>query len=408
MPAAEHAGAARALAELRVVDLSEGTAGAYCTRLLAGLGARVTRVERPGTGDRSLRGAGPFPGDVPHLETSGAHLHLNAGKRGVTLDAGSRTGAALLGRLLGASDVLVAGPDATPHLRLDEIATRFPDLVIATLTPFGTSGPRAGWRATEIVAMALGGYMSLNGDPDQEPLKVYGDQSAFQAGAHAAFGVMAALRARDHTAGSGQHVDVAAAEASLFLTAGALQRHALMGRPQVRAGARPAGFAPNRLYPSTVRPCADGYVHVHCHNRFHDLVSVLMQEPRLAAPEILAEPLGHADEIDAYMDGWLATRTRAAATAEAQELRVPMAAVLDPGEVVEDRLGQLTARRFFVDVEHPVAGRLCQPGAPVRMSATPWRTTRAPLLGEHNAEVFCGELGLSARELAALAAAGVV
>jgi formyl-CoA transferase len=254
--------------------------------------------------------------------------------------------------------------------------------------------------------MAAGGYLSLNGDPDRPPLKPYGEQSAYQAGLHAALGTLAALRARDHA--GGQHVDVAQAEAAGFLLAGALQRFALMGRPQVRNGPRPASFAPNRLYPSTIRPCADGYVHVHCHNRFPDLISVLMQEPRLAAPDVLAEPLGHADEIDALMDGWLATRDRATAVGEAQELRIPITEVFTPAEVLADVDGHHGARGFFVDVEHPAAGMVRQPGAPVVMRDTPWRIARAPLLGEQNVDIYCGELGVTLRQLGVLRAAGVV
>jgi crotonobetainyl-CoA:carnitine CoA-transferase CaiB-like acyl-CoA transferase len=391
---------------VRIIDASSGVAGGYCTRLLAGLGADVLKIERPGRGD-SLRRASPFPRDAPHRETSAQHLHLNAGKRSITLDAGSRTGAALLRRLLEGADALICdGSDAHPSVALDALRGPYPRLIVATVTPFGADGPLAGWRATEIVSMAAGGYLWLNGDPDRAPVKPYGDQAHYQAGLHAALGVVAALHAREANAGGGQHVDVSMQEAAGFLTAGALQRETLMRRPQVRAGPRPAGFAANRLYPSTVRPCADGHVHVHCHNRFPDLVSVLMQEPRLAAPDVLAEPLGHADEIDALMDVWLAKRTRADAVAEAQELRVPMAEVLDPSEVV--RHPHLRERGFFVTVEHPVAGKVTQPGAPMVMGATPWRSGRAPLLGEHNVDVYYGELGLSPRELARLAAAGVV
>lgn len=397
---------ASALDGLRIIDASSGVAGGYCTRLLAGLGADVLKVERPHAGD-TVRRAGPFPGDVPHRETSAQHLHLNAAKRSITLNVRSASGASLLRRLLERADVYVCDAgDVHSSLAIDVLREAYPQLVVATVTPFGVDGPYAHWGATDIVAMAAGGYLWLNGDPDREPVKPYGDQAQHQAGVHAALGVVAALHGRDDGRADGQHVDVSMQEAAGFLTAGALQRETLMRRPQMRAGPRPAGFAANRLYPSTVRPCADGHVHVHCHNRFPDLISVLMQEPRLAAPDVLAEPLGHADEIDALMDAWLAKRTRAEAVTEAQELRVPMAEVLDPSEVVTHP--HLRERGFFVEMEHPVAGRVTQPGAPIVLGATRWHAARAPLLGEHNADVYCGELGLTRRDLARLAAAGVV
>jgi crotonobetainyl-CoA:carnitine CoA-transferase CaiB-like acyl-CoA transferase len=396
---------AGALGGLRVIDCSQGVAGGYCTRLLAGLGADVIKVEQPRTGD-VLRRAGPFPGDVPHIEMSALHLHLNAAKHSITLDVASSTGASLLDRLLATADVLLVGDDRGTPLPLDPdaIAVAHPSIVVATVAPFAPGDTR---RSTEIVSMAASGYLSLNGDPDRAPVKVYGDQSAYQGGLHAALGIMAALASRD-ASGAGQRVDASITDAVGFLHAGALQRWAQLGRPQVRAGARPAGFSAERLYPSTVRPCADGHVHVHCHNRFHDLLAVLMETPRLADPDVLATPLGHADEIDALMDRWLASRTRLGAVADAQDLRIPMTEVLTPGEVMRDVHGQHEARGFLAAVTHPVAGELRQPGAPIRMMATPWRVARAPLLGEHNVEILCGELGLSTRDLAALAAAGVV
>lgn len=393
-----------ALDGLRVIDCSSGIAGGYCTRLLAGLGADVVKVEHPFAGD-ALRRSGPFPRDVPHREMSALHLHLNAAKRSITLDVATRSGRALLARLCAGADVLLAGDDrAAPPFDVDAIAAENPRLVAACVAPFARGDAR---RSSEIVSMAASGYLSLNGDPDRTPVKPYGEQAAYQGGLHAAIGVVAALAAREAD-GAGQRVDASIADAAGFLHAGALQRQQLMQRPQVRAGARPAGFGPDRLYPSTVRPCADGHVHVHCHNRFHDLISVLMQEPRLSEPDVLATPLGHADEIDALMDRWLAQRTRFGAVAEAQELRIPMTEVLSPAEVVADIHGQHAARGFFANVPHPVADDVPQPGAPMLLDATPWRIARAPLLGEHNDAVYAGELGLSRRDLALLSAAGVV
>lgn len=393
-----------ALDGLRVIDCSSGVAGGYCTRLLAGLGADVIKVEHPATGD-TLRRSGPFPGDIPHRETSAVHLHLNAAKRSITLDITTHTGRALLVRLCASADVLLAGDDRGASARgLDAIAAAHPQLIVAAVAPFAPGDAR---RSSEIVSLAASGYLSLNGDADRAPVKPYGDQAAHQGGLHAAIGMLAALAAREAD-GDGQRVDASIADAAGFLHAGALQRQQLMRRPQVRAGARPAGFGPDRLYPSTVRPCADGHVHVHCHNRFHDLISVLMQEPRLAEPDVLEAPLGHADEIDALMDRWLAPRTRFEAVAEAQELRTPMTEVLSPAEVIADVHGQHAARGFFATVAHPVAGDVLQPGAPVCMDATPWRIAPAPLLGEHNDDVYRGELGLSRRDLALLCAAGVV
>lgn len=401
----------QALGDLRVLDLSQGVSGGYCTRLLAGLGAQVIKVEPPGRGD-ALRRMGPFLHDAPHAETGALHLHLNAGKRSISLNLTSASGRRLLRRLLPDADVLVEsflpGYLAELGLAYDELARLNPRLVLTSITPFGQKGPYASYRGAEIVIYALGGYMMLTGDPDREPLKAYGHQAEYQAGLQAAVGTLTALAARDGAFGRGQQVDVAATEAVAFLLGGPPQVYHFFGEEWRRNGARLVGFGPNYLYPSTIRPCRGGYVHVHSNNRYPELLAALLDEPPLCEPEILASLMGHADEIDDSTDRWLASRDKWQAVEEAQALRLPFTEVLDPGEVMEDRLGQHRARSFFEDVEHPAAGRVRQPGAPVRMSETPWRVARAPLLGEHNEEVYCGRLGLSRADLVRLRQAGVI
>jgi crotonobetainyl-CoA:carnitine CoA-transferase CaiB-like acyl-CoA transferase len=396
-----------ALAGMRVVDASGGTGGGYCTKLLAGLGADVIKIEPPVVGD-VLRRAGPFLADVPHVETSAPHLHLATGKRSITLDIRTPSGTALIDRLLATADVLVLdGRAPAPELAPDRVLARFPNLIVTSITPHGAGGPAANVRTTDIVAMALSGYLAMTGDRDREPVKPYGAQSEYQAGLHAALGVLAALTAHDSV--GGQHVDASSVEAAAFLTGGAVARAVAFERESVRNGTRPVGLPPEYLYPSVVRPCAGGgYIYVHRHNRFPDLLAALMQEPRLAAPELLASPLGYADETDALIDRWLSSRDKWRAVAEAQELRVPFTEVLDPGEVMADRLGQHTARGFFAPAGPTIAGSIRQPGAPVHMSATPWSIARAPLHGEHNVAVYCDELGLSHRDLSRLSAAGVI
>jgi crotonobetainyl-CoA:carnitine CoA-transferase CaiB-like acyl-CoA transferase len=401
-----------ALSGLTVLELAEGVSGAYCGKLLAGLGADVTKIERPARGAR-LRKAGPFPNDRPHIETGALHLHLDSGKRSLTLDLHSPTGRRLLRRLTAKADVLISSITvaALESLGLDHerLSAENDPLVLTTVTPRGASGPRSTTHATEIVIYALGGYLMLTGDPDKEPLKAYGHQGEYQAGLQAAAGTLVALTARDHAGfGRGQHVDVAATEAVAFLLGGPPLDYYFFGREWRRNGTRLSGFPDNYLYPSTIRPCKDGYVHVHGHNRFPELLATLMHEPRLAEPDLLAAMFGHADEIDAIMDRWLAMRTRAEAVEQAQELRLPFAAVLDPSEAVEDAAGVHAAREFFVEIEHPVAGRAKQPGPPIRFADSPWETRPAPLLGEHNEEIYCGMLGLSRRELVRLRQAGVV
>ena len=366
---------AGALDGIRVVELATGVSGPYCGKLLAGLGADVLKLEPP-TGDQS-RTDGPFPGDVPHPEKSGLFLHLNTGKRG-----GLFTNVGAVHRALIEADVLILDRDAQAQMALggitlDRLRHGHPALVITVVTPFGLNGPYADYLGGELVTYALGGYMMLTGSTDREPIKSYGSLIGYEAGAQAALGTLAAIFARERT-GEGQVVDVSAMEAATFMLGAVEQSAHFYGRIARRNGTRLLGFPAEHSYPSTIRPCKDGFVHCHSNNRHLDLLGVMIPHPRLQAPDLLATMMGHADEIDAIMDEWLVERTRAEIVTTAQELRLPFTEVRSPGEVMADPHN--AARGSFVTVNHPGAGPLLQPGAPIRMSATPWVTGPAPTL----------------------------
>lgn len=397
-----------ALAGTRVIELAGGVSGPYCGKLLAGLGASVLKVEPP-SGDPSRR-EGPFPGDIPDPEKSGLFLHLNTGKQSVTLDLEREEGRTLFSRLLHETpyDVLILGHrhDELAALGLDIEALRreFPAMVIVDVTSFGLTGPKSDWRGRELVVYAASGYMTLTGSADREPVKAYGSIIEYQAGAQAALGVLAALFARDFT-GEGQVVDVSAMEAGTFLLGGVEQPAYFFDMVIKRNGTRLLGFAPQHSYPSTIRPCHDGYVHCHSNNRNLDLLGVLIPNPRLLEPEVLGALMGHADEIDAIMDEWLADKDRRDVVAAAQELRLPFTEVMEPGEVMADPHHQ--SRESFVTIQHPGAGPVLQPGAPFRMDDSPWQTAPAPTLGESNAAVL-GPLAGATADVARLRAQEVV
>lgn len=376
---------ARALQGIRVVEVAEGVPGPYCGKLLAGLGADVVKIEPP-AGDRA-RYEGPFPGDQPDPERSGLFLHLNTGKRSVRLDLTVAGEAARFHELATGADVLILGQRRSElegtDLDIAALRERHPRLVVTAVTTFGLSGPYAEYLGGELVAYALSGYMMLTGLPDREPIKAYGNLIEYQAGAHAALGTMAALFAREST-GAGQLVDVSAMEAGTFLLGGVEQTAYFTGRVIRRNGTRLLGTIPEHPYPSTIRPCADGYVHAHSNNRHRDLLGHMVGHPRLLEPALLAEMTGHADEIDAILDEWLRDKTRREVVELAQAMRLPFTEVFEPGEVMTDP--KHLERESFVEVDHPGAGRLRQPGAPVRMPATPWQTGPAPMLGQHNAD----------------------
>ena len=393
------------LEDLRVLDLATGPFG-YTGKLLAGFGADVIKVEPP-SGD-PVRARPPFVNDEPGPDRSLRHLHLNSGKRSCTVDIDRPEGQALLRRMVREADVLIEsyapGQLAARGLSYDDLIEERPDLVMASITFFGQDGPYAERPGSEILAQALGGYLHLNGDPDREPVKPYDDLVSMHAALHAATAVVTGIVHRDAT-GEGDHFDVAVYEAAMFLLGTPLQFFALDGRVLKRNGVRLLNREAQLPYPSTTRPCKDGWVHVHHSYSHPDLLAVLMEDPALN--ELMdAGPRGNSDAMDEHMDRWLANHDKFDAVRRAQELRLPFTEVLTPAEVLDDP--QLAERSYFADIEHPGLGPTLQLGPAVRLSETPWRSARAPLLGEHSDEVLTELLGLSAAERAALRASGTI
>ena len=361
-----------ALDGLRIVELSETPAAAYAGRLLGGMGAEVVLVEPPGGSSlrRSPQGA--------------AHLHLNRRKRSLRLELGTAAGRRLFRALLAEADALISDIDRADYakrgLEPDALHGTHPDLQICTITPYGWRGPKADWRATELTAYAAGGYLRITGDPEREPVKAWGEQAHLQAGLHAVLGLLTALHARDAECARGQHVDTAICEAVAFLLGGGYQNAWFHDHEPKRNGPRLVGFGPGQLYPSTIRPCADGWVHAHCNNRYPEQMAVLFDEPRLAEPEMLASLMGRADEVDALMAPLLERLPRREVVRRAQELRLPFTEVLRPSEVLADADGHHAARDFFRDVALPDGGTALAPGPAVRFGATPWLDGEAPRL----------------------------
>jgi crotonobetainyl-CoA:carnitine CoA-transferase CaiB-like acyl-CoA transferase len=392
------------LEDVRIIDLTTGSWN-YAGRLLAGLGAEVVKVEPP-EGDPVRRWA-PFSGDLPHAETGAHHLHLDGGKRSVALSLDDEEGRAVFRSLVRSADVVLEsfapGYLAARGLAYDDLAAERPGLVMASVTHFGQDGPYASFAGSEIVDCALGGYLGLTGDPDREPVKPYGDLVIQHAALHAAAAVVAGLHHRD-TTGEGDHFDVAAIDAATYLLGGPAQTYFFDGDVPRRAGTRLLFTNPQYSYPSTIRPCKDGYVHAHSNNRNADLLAVLM--PGVGLETLLDRPMGNADAIDACMDRWLAQYDKFEVVRMAQAIDLPFTEVLTPEEILNDP--HLEARGFLVDVEHPVAPPMRVPGPAIRMTETPWRTERAPLLGEDTDDVLRDVLGLDDEALRSLRARGVV
>jgi crotonobetainyl-CoA:carnitine CoA-transferase CaiB-like acyl-CoA transferase len=392
-----------ALSDLRVVELAQGIAGPYCGKLFADLGAEVIKVE-PLDGDLSRR-LGPFPDDDPDPETSGLYLHLNTGKKSVTLDVAVTSGLVVLKKLLAKTDVLIAGKGilSVPGLAYEDLSAAFPRLVYVSITPFGTTGPYSGYHGNSLTAMAMSSIMYNTGEPDREPLTTGGTPADYIAGIHAWIGAQAAIEQRERD-GVGEHVDVSLAEAAACADEYNSAMYAFQGAIRRRYYSRHV-FG----YPMDIMACQDGHVVVvpgatgfpqrgMTAEGSVSPMSLLMGNPELDKHPLFQsaqERMCRWQEVDELLTPWLATTTAKEIVELAQALRMPFAFVPSVKDLLDDE--HLAARGFFRTVEHPKAGELPYCGPPFRMSETPPRIERAPLRGEHNAAVL-GKLGYSKDE----------
>ncbi len=382
-----------ALSTIKVLEATTSVAGAYCGKLLAGCGAEVVKIEKPGAGD-PIRGYGPFPGDAPHQEKSGLFLHLNTGKKGITLDLQTQASATIFKDLARNVDVVLEDfqPGLLEGLGLgyETLSNLNPRLVMTSVTSFGQTGPYRDLKTTELTTFALSGYMDLTGTPDREPLKTWGFLGNYTGGVCAALGTMSGLEARDLT-GIGQHIDASVFESMLILLGMPPFEYKYSGEVQKRAGNDAPGTDVSHMV-SKLLPCRNGYVQFHTPPP--GMLQLLTGDPRLEEPDLSRE------EYDKLFLSWLMERDKEEIAARGQELRIAFVEVPDPGELVRDP--QHEARGMFCEVDHPVAGSLSHPGAPFLMSETPWKTERAPLLGEHNEQVYRDELKYSSDQLVRL------
>jgi crotonobetainyl-CoA:carnitine CoA-transferase CaiB-like acyl-CoA transferase len=390
---------------LRVLELGSRVAAPYCAKLLADLGADVVKVEPPGTGDPARR-LGPFPGDVPHPERSGLFLYLNTSKRSVTLDLETRAGRELLRRLIARADLLIEDRAAGELERLEldypRLEAQNPLLVVASVTPFGATGPYRDYRSYALNLYHASGqtwFSYAQEDEEERPApKAGGYVAEYDAGLTAALGAMAAVLGRA-TTGRGQHVEVSKQEALMCLERVDIGRFTNDPTPM-----------PFRGSVGGMMRAKDGYfiiTPVEKH-QWQGLIRA-MGNPDWAQADWCQDELGrqqHRDEIRSRIEAWSMGLTRDEIYHRLQAEGTPVGPVRDAAEV--EAWEQAQARGFFRELDHPEAGPQLYPTAPHQSHVMRWAGRPAPLLGQHNEEVYRGELGLAPQELARLAAAGVI
>lgn len=409
------------LSPYRVLDLTDEK-GLLCGKILGDMGADVIKIEKPG-GD-TARNIGPFYHDEPDPEKSLFWFSLNTSKRGITLNIETSDGQEILKRLIKTADFVIESfsPGYLDRLGIGyrEMEELKPGIILVSITPFGQYGPYKDYKYSDIVSWAMSGEMSGWGDTDRPPVRISNSpQSCLNAGADAAIGALVALYERGNS-GEGQHVDVSIQE-SMSLLDGDNRNpfwvHLGMARKRGDTEMPNANHTATRLF-----PCKDGWV-----SWSHGGASVLgpslplvrwMQEEGMSTefldnfdwkrPDFMSIPQEEMDKIDEPTARFFMTKTKAELLEGAINKGVMMYPVATTADMLEDK--QLAARNFWVDVEHPELGTtITYPGAFGLCSETPpVISRRAPLIGEHNLEIYQGELGISRENLTALKQAGVI
>ena len=396
-----------ALSGMTVLEDGGGIAASYAGKLLADLGADVIKVEPP-QGDL-VRRKPPFPADAPHRERSGLHLFLDTNKRSLRLDLESAAGRRLYRDLAHSCGTVITSRHIADQRRLgldwETLSSDSQKFNQVTITVFGIETQREDWQSESLIASLASGISYRIGDPDREPLGLPYDAPQYQGGIHAAISALL-LRRATREDGLGQHAWLSIVDILSNVMAGAgVAPFVFTGQSRPRAGTHM-----NAFYPWQVTPVKDGYYEVitmvdRQWNRFMEL----MGDPDWQHDERLQNrwlAFQHTDEIDAFWHPWMKERTKAELMEVFGENHISFQPVHTIGEVAESE--HLAARDFWTEVEHPQFDQPVKlPGAPYKLSDSPWTIQRRPpLLGEQTTEVLA-TLGITHSEQARLRRAGI-
>ena len=395
------------LKRIQVLDLADEKAS-FCSKLLADLGARVIKIEKPG-GDPS-RKIGPFMGDSPHAERSLFFNYNNMNKMGITLNLECEEGREIFLRLLKRADIVVETflPGYLKEIGLgyDALSEKNPKLIWVSVTGFGESGPRRQYKSCDLVASAYGGQMYVSGSPSTPPLKAFGEQSYYTASLFAVIGALLALRKRVRS-GRGEHIDISLQESVASTLDHIMVRYFYEQVTPKRQG---------NLYWNNsfcILPCKDSYILISLFQQWETLVEWMDSEGM--AEDLRDEKykeeeyrLRHLDHIIEVLQRWAGTHATDELFELGQLMRFPWAPVYSPKKVLGNP--QSKARGFFVNVDHSeIRTTFRYPGSPYQFSQfSPNQWKRAPLIGEDNIRIYKEELGLSGEELQRLSSMNAI
>ena len=399
----------KALDDIRVIDLTQFEAGTSCTESLAWMGADVIKVEQPGSGDPGRRSRS----DLPDAD-SYYFILLNANKRSVTLNLKSEKGKGYFLEMVKQGDVVAEnlGPGTLERLGLgyDTLKAANPKIILARIKGFGTYGPYADYKSFDMIAQATGGAMAFTGTPDGPPMKpgvTIGDTGA---GIHAALGIMAALWQRERT-GHGQVLEVAMQDAVVNFSRVKMREYYETGKNPGRTGSAVARTAPGDIFPCKPGG-ADDYVFIYCQpirSHMWDALLLLLGRDDLIDHPDWSNPVWRGENkqtVDKMVSNWTMQRDKHEVMRIVGGGGIPCGAVMNAEDIHNDP--HLLERGMITTMDHPERGKFKMPGFPVQLSDSPVDMEPAPLLGQHNAEVYKELLGLTADDLVRLEQEAVI
>jgi len=387
---------------VRVLDLSWVLAGPFATMVLNDLGAEVIKVEQPGRGDIA-RGNGPFIDGL-----SSYFLSLNRGKKSITLDLAHKEGKDIFLKLVGQADVVVENfiPGTMKRLGLDYDVLRQhnPRLIYAACSGFGQTGPYAQKPAFDVIIQAMGGVMSITGEPGGPPVRPGASIGDIAAGLFLCIGIVAALQERTRS-GQGQMVDIGMLDCQVAILENAFARYFATGETPGPLGTRHPVFTPFQVFPTK-----DSYVAVAITGEQWPLFCAtverldIMDDPQFADGYLRTQ---HYDELEPILNQAFETKTTQEWLTEFEAVGIPCGPVNTVDRVAGDP--QIAARQMIVELFHHRAGPLRVTNTPIKLSRTPGLVDRpSPELGEHTEEVLNTLLGLGQEQILSLRQSGVI
>ena len=398
---------------IKVIEVGNKISTAYCCKMLADQGADVVKIEDPSSGEMNRREK-----VLPSEGESGClFAYVNCNKFGVTLNLEKEGGQKTLDDLVRQADILVEGysPQTAKGLGLDytRLSRINPNLVVASITPFGQTGPYCEYNAYAINISAAGASSLCIGEPGRTPLPLPLSQVHFQSAAMAATAILGAILARDFT-GRGQHIDISEAEVWItHFTGHAVIAYVFHSRRRIRSGHKTQALFPNGIF-----HCKDGYISLITMRgeQWKAFLKIIGEgqipdwyasDDRFMKTSFREINLKYGDELEVFLEKWLTTKTKNEIYELGRENHVALAPVRNIREVLEDQ--HLDYRKYFVAVEDPQLGKIKYPQSALRFSKTPSRILRpAPKLGQHNEEIYGGWLRYGKEYLDGLRRDGVI